>query len=929
MESFVLSWGLLVHNVQGQPDTFSSPNGSSNIDATLGTRGVRIDGWTVHADLSASDHRLITFVIHLGSASSSGQLHQARSSEQGMEPIRFRDRGVDWDRFRSDLTLRVGRITFNAPAQAICSAFTSAVVTSAEKCLGVVKPKRHGGYEWWSGELDGLRRQHNKFRREWQQARRAGGLCEEIARKRFHLARTRYRKAMRNAETEHYRRISDSGNEDPWGMAYRLASGRVRPPSGVVNGMKLSQGFATNMEEAMSGVLAIMYPDDDVAVDSPYHSRVRLAAAFAPSGKDVDIVDRSALDRIVKSLPNKCPGLDGITARIAKVVWNVAASEMMYIYSKCVREGVFPDVWKIGRLVVIPKGNGRPLTDPKAYRPVTLLSVLGKILERLICECTPGLYGRISPNQHGFMHGKSTVTALSRVLDVVRETNHKYVQAILLDISGAFDNAWWPMVLVKFKQGGCPRNVYRLLCSYFTGRRVGMFANNVSVWKNSTMGCPQGSVLGPTLWNILVDDLLRMAVPPGVELVAYADDVTVLIEANSRADIEWKAATTLQLALEWGQRNRLSFSSSKTQSITLKGRFQRPPVIRLGGDSVKAVGVAKLLGVVLDERGTFAEHAQDIGDRGARCFGKMARVSASNWGIRYPALRLLYYGTFVATITYAAAVWYGRSLAFVVASRLLRAQRSALVLLTKAYRTTSTPALAVLGGVLPADLEVYRAGKIQATKRETAKGEVNDLKRRVHSEVVDKWQERWEVEERGRDLQRFFPCVRGRLRAAWVAPDYFTSQLLAGHGAFNGRLRDLGLKEVGTCPCGLAEEYRDHVLWECGLYDREREEMLDRVVTGGPGPVYFADLVASEANYAAFSRFARAWHRARSEIDAEEKGLRRALHEQYTTGRDADVERSTPTTSRSLVLSAAPRGGNAPRAALSRERENAHGTEIA
>ncbi|CAH4034187.1 unnamed protein product [Pieris brassicae] len=108
MESFVLSWGLLVHNVQGQPDTFSSPNGSSNIDATLGTRGVRIDGWTVHADLSASDHRLITFVIHLGSASSSGQLHQARSSEQGMEIRRYYNGSAGSFRETKDFGLRGG-----------------------------------------------------------------------------------------------------------------------------------------------------------------------------------------------------------------------------------------------------------------------------------------------------------------------------------------------------------------------------------------------------------------------------------------------------------------------------------------------------------------------------------------------------------------------------------------------------------------------------------------------------------------------------------------------------------------------------------------------------------------------------------------------------------------------------------------------------
>ncbi|CAK1550988.1 unnamed protein product [Leptosia nina] len=450
------------------------------------------------------------------------------------------------------------------------------------------------------------------------------------------------------------------------------------------------------------------------------------------------------------------------------------------------------------------------------------------------------------------MPGRSTVSALNTVLGLVRGSAFKYVQAIMLDISGAFDNAWWPMMLCKFKEGGCPPNIYRLLRSYFTKRRVGMFAGSVVVWKDATMGCPQGSVLGPTLWNILVDDLLRMAVPTGVTLVAYADDVTVLVEANSRAEIERKAAATLELAVQWGERNRLMFSLAKTQSITLKGKLQRPPVVRLGGESVRSVTSAKLLGVVLDDRGTFAEHAGDIGDRAGRCFGKMSRVSASSWGVRYHALRAIYQGTFVATITYAAAVWFDRALSYVVASRLLRSQRAALVLLTKAYRTTSTPALAVLGGVLPADLEVYRAGKVQATRGDRAKAELAKFRKEIHSEVVSMWQERWEAEERGRDLQRFFPCVRGRLRAKWVSPDYVTSQLLAGHGAFNGRLRDLGLRSEGECPCGSAEEYRDHVLWECEMYESERREMVSALEVDECRPVYFGDLVTSEGNFAAF-----------------------------------------------------------------------------
>ncbi|CAK1591435.1 unnamed protein product [Parnassius mnemosyne] len=257
-----------------------------------------------------------------------------------------------------------------------------------------------------------------------------------------------------------------------------------------------------------------------------------------PSGGAASPLAVGELGGIVKALPNTAPGLDGVSARIVRNVWMAAPREFHLVYAKCVVEGVFPYVWKDGRLIVIPKGNDKPLTDAKAYRPITLLPVLGKVLERVMLRCAPAISRGISEHQHGFSPGRSTVTALRVLLSTARYSRACYVQAIFLDISGAFDNAWWPMMMVKAKRGGCPPNIYKMLVDYFTSRRVGLYIGDRVEWKTSTMGCPQGSVLGPTLWNVLMDDLLRLPLPEGVTMTAYADDVTILIESETRAGIE-------------------------------------------------------------------------------------------------------------------------------------------------------------------------------------------------------------------------------------------------------------------------------------------------------------------------------------------------------------------------------------------------------
>lgn len=268
------------------------------------------------------------------------------------------------------------------------------------------------------------------------------------------------------------------------------------------------------------------------------------------------------------------------------------------------------------------------------------------------------------------------------------------------------------MILLKVKQCGAPPNIYRILVSYFSNRRVGFYVGSRVEWKSNTMGCPQGSVLGPTLWNLLLNDVLLLPKPEGVHLIAYADDVTVVIEASSRADIERKSGTVLSAISEWGIRNRLGFAPGKSLTMTYKGKFKRPPTIRMNDVPIKSVSQARVLGVTLDVTRSYSPHASLIGESASSCFGKMSRVSATRWGIRYPALRVLYSGTYVAVLCYAAAVWYRRYSNFVVRRTLLRTQRPALILLTKAYRSCSTAALPVLAGVLPADLEVLRAGRV-------------------------------------------------------------------------------------------------------------------------------------------------------------------------------------------------------------------------
>ncbi|GBP95201.1 RNA-directed DNA polymerase from mobile element jockey [Eumeta japonica] len=151
----------------------------------------------------------------------------------------------------------------------------------------------------------------------------------------------------------------------------------------------------------------------------------------------------------------------------------------------------------MGRLIVISKDNNKLITDLGAYWPITLILNLRKILERTFLKCATDITNSLSQCQHEFSIEKFTHTVLESILGVARDSTSKYVQAIFLDIFGAFDNAWWP------KRGRCPPNLYKMLNNYFADRKVRMYIRNRLSWKRCTMSYPQGFVLRLSLWIVL------------------------------------------------------------------------------------------------------------------------------------------------------------------------------------------------------------------------------------------------------------------------------------------------------------------------------------------------------------------------------------------------------------------------------------------
>lgn len=195
--------------------------------------------------------------------------------------------------------------------------------------------------------------------------------------------------------------------------------------------------------------------------------------------------------------------------------------------------------------------------------------------------------------------------------------------AIFIDVAGAFDNLLWPILFKRLQDLSIPYTLYQLFRSYTNDRVVRYDSLYHSINKPSTTGCPQGSVLGPFMWNIVMATLLHQRWPESCHPVAYAGDLAIAIATTSRLDLESKA---------WYPLGVMKINSKyplESPNIFPKLSYTGNPVVRFNGQSLKRVNVYKYLGVMIDERLSFYDHARYVS---TECFSDFTRIHAKELG---------------------------------------------------------------------------------------------------------------------------------------------------------------------------------------------------------------------------------------------------------------------------------------------------------
>ena len=258
-------------------------------------------------------------------------------------------------------------------------------------------------------------------------------------------------------------------------------------------------------------------------------------------------------------------------------------------------------------MVFIPKPGKKGYCDPKSICPISLLSFLAKGLEKILLLKTEDLM-RVNPlstSQHAFKKGYSCESALLTVIDTIESAilRKKLALGVFLDISGAFDNVLPSKIAKAMARKNLPYYVINWFLHFVQERTVITTINGTMVQKEVGVGTPQGGVLSPFIWNLVIDDFLESLEVGPIKAIGFADDVCLIARGSDSKIMNDNMQFAIGVAESWSRESGLSFNASKSAAILFSkhGMVNMLGELKIGGGNINFVEHTKYLGIHLDK----------------------------------------------------------------------------------------------------------------------------------------------------------------------------------------------------------------------------------------------------------------------------------------------------------------------------------------
>lgn len=626
--------------------TFEARGSCSTIDLCLVSEGLasRIVDCTIHETEHGSDHQAIVSRIDV---------------PVKIVPHRIRRnfKKTDWE----SVSKAMNSFHSNPPPQLTTTAeldqTTDLLTRSLSSAIENATPTGSGsGYEkpWWTKELTALRHSYTSLRNHEVSAARKG-LPGGRYRVEAHVARVRLRTAIRDAKRTHWASfLEDSDNI--WKAARYLD--RSRSGFSNVPGLATSQGLATSSEEKSTALLDTFFPLMPPPGEIPHGPYQQPVAWEELSMSEIEAV-------LWKAGPWKAPGPDKVPNIAWQKTWHLVKEWVLEVFKASLLLGHLPVGWRCAQILPLRKSGKTDYSIPKAFRPISLLATLGKLLEGVLAQRLSFWaeeHGLLPENHFGARPGRSGDQALLLLLDKIHQAwqDNKVLSLVNFDVKGAYNGVPANILCQRLEERRIPMIVVRWVRAFCSSRHATIIVDNMESSRFSLpqLGLPQGSPLSPILYLFFNANLVTCPITDAKGAMGFVDDYTRWVVGQSAEENHARLQEKIiPRTLQWATNSGVRFETDKTSFIhftRVHSRAQQPfNALKVGTDLVAPSEAVKILGVTLDMQLRWKEHLATVARKGFSASQALQTLR----GLPPRSTRHLFAATVLPRVLYAAPAW--------------------------------------------------------------------------------------------------------------------------------------------------------------------------------------------------------------------------------------------------------------------------------
>ena len=720
---------------------------------------------------------------------------------------------------------------------------------------------------WYSNELRRQRRKLNRLYHIFKRER------TELSQSNFKKFRQTYQKNLKLAKEDHQTRtdrfLSSADNissKNWWQITknYLGISKTKSTPYLDIDGKLISD--PKEMSQAFNDFFLHSSEIDTSDASLPPLNKQNTY----PDLQEIIISEQDVRDVIKNIKVNKAAGPDGISPRMIKMAGDLIVPSLTKLFNKSLQFKQYPSEWKQASVIPIHKKDSK--TDVNNYRPVSLTSCISKLMERTVFK---HVYNYIRENniisefQSGFTPGDSTVCQLADIYHTLCNAldRQKDVRMIFCDISKAFDKVWHEGLLYKMENIGVTGGLLDWFQSYLADRqqRVALQGQS-SDWGKVKAGVPQGSVLGPILFLVYINDLAS-SVNCGIRM--FADDTCLYLTTNNPIESTEILDSNLNIVWEWAHNWLVKFNPAKTKTLTFtrKRNLVDYPDLHFGDTPVSLVQTHKHLGVTFQPDLAWGTHLEE---KITKATSMLNMLKPFKYRLSRKALELIYFTFIRPVLDYGDILWSNCGITLMesvedvqlLAARIVTGaikgtrhknlydetgwetleKRQEIHQLKLFHKMVHNCAPTYLNDKVPPEVASTSAYNLRNSQNTfpLIPARTNNMKFSFLPSTISKWNDLNPLIRQIENTKEFVNKIRGPNRTNKL---YYNgkrhlniihSRIRMGCSTLSAHLYSLHVIENKSCTCGHHTEDPDHYFFNCLLYTAPRRILREQVCLIAP-----------------------------------------------------------------------------------------------